>query len=78
MISIGRKLFKEVDMPLESKIVSEDPINKIAERESTWTAEIDGPLARSDSASFRDRRGDGFPRQTKRGSVSIWRNEFQR
>ena len=42
MISIGRKLFEEVDMPLESKIVSEDPINKIAERESTWTAEIDG------------------------------------
>ena len=42
MISIGRKLFEEVDMPLESKIVSEDPINKIVERESTWTAEIDG------------------------------------
>jgi hypothetical protein len=42
MISIRRKLFEEVDMPLESKIVSEDPINKIAERESTWTAEIDG------------------------------------
>ena len=42
MISIGRKLFEEVDMPLESKIVSEDPINKIAERESIWTAEIDG------------------------------------
>jgi hypothetical protein len=33
MISIGRKLFEEVDMPLESKIVSEDPINKIAEGE---------------------------------------------
>ena len=32
MISIGRKLFEEVDMPLESKIVSEDPINKIAEK----------------------------------------------
>ena len=42
MISIGRKLFEEVDMPLESKIVSEDPINKIVERESTWTAKIDG------------------------------------
>ena len=33
MISIRRKLFEEVDMPLESKIVSEDPINKIAEGE---------------------------------------------
>ena len=42
MISAGRKLFDEVDMPLESKIVSEDPINKIAKRESFWTAEING------------------------------------
>lgn len=33
MISIGRKLFEEVDMPLESKIVSKDQINKIVERE---------------------------------------------
>ena len=30
MISIGRKLFEEMDMPLESKIVSEDLINKLA------------------------------------------------
>ena len=30
MISIGRKLFEELDMPLESKIVSEDLINKLA------------------------------------------------
>ena len=42
MISIGRKLFDEVDIPVESKIVSEDPINNIAERESSWTAEING------------------------------------
>ena len=42
MISIGRKLFEEVDTPLESKIVSEDSNNKMAERQSTWTAEIDG------------------------------------
>ena len=42
MISIGRKLFEEIDMPLECKIVSDDAINKLAERESTWTAEIDG------------------------------------
>jgi len=42
MISIGRKLFEEIDMPLECKIVSDDAINKLEERESTWTAEIDG------------------------------------
>jgi hypothetical protein len=42
MISIGRKLFQEVDIPTESKIISEDPIRKIVERESSWTAEING------------------------------------
>ncbi len=42
MISIGRKLFEEVDIPEESKIISEDPINKFVERESSWTAEING------------------------------------
>jgi hypothetical protein len=42
LISIGRKLFQEVDIPTESKIISEDPIKKIVERESSWTAEIKG------------------------------------
>jgi hypothetical protein len=41
MISIGRKLF-EVDIPTESKIISEDVITKIVKRESSWTAEIKG------------------------------------
>lgn len=40
MISIGRKLFQEVDIPTESKIISEDAISKTIERESSWTAEI--------------------------------------
>ena len=42
MISIGRKLFEEVDIPTESKIISEDVITKTVERESRWTAEIKG------------------------------------
>ena len=42
LISIGRKLFQEVDIPTESKIISEDPIGKTVERESSWTAEING------------------------------------
>jgi hypothetical protein len=42
VISIGRKLFEEVDTPSQSKIISEDPITKIVERESSWTAEIKG------------------------------------
>jgi hypothetical protein len=39
MILIGRKLFQEVDLPTESKIISEDAISKTVERESSWTAE---------------------------------------
>lgn len=42
MISIGRKLFEEVDTPSQSKIISEDALTKIVERESSWTAEIKG------------------------------------
>jgi hypothetical protein len=42
MISIGRKLFEEVDKPRESKIISEDVNTNTVERESSWTAEIKG------------------------------------
>jgi hypothetical protein len=42
MISIGRKLFEEVDTPTESNIISEDAITKTVERESSWIAEING------------------------------------
>ena len=42
MISIGRKLFDEVDIPRESKIISDDAITKTLQRESSWTAEING------------------------------------
>jgi len=42
MISIGRKLFEEVDIPTESEIISEDAITKTIERESSWTAEVKG------------------------------------
>jgi hypothetical protein len=42
LISIGRRLFYEVDIPTESKIISQDPTSKTVERESSWTAEING------------------------------------
>ena len=73
MISIGRKLFEEVDMPLESKIVSKDQINKIVERESTWTAEIDGiDLFPSGKAS-----GSGSSLIHSNGiSISSWQGIF--
>jgi hypothetical protein len=42
MISIGRKLFEEMDLPTESRMISEDAISRTIERESSWTAEING------------------------------------
>ena len=42
MISIGRKVFEEVDRPTQSNIISEDAITKTVERESSWTGEING------------------------------------
>jgi hypothetical protein len=42
MISIGRKLFEEIDIPVESKLISQDAVTKIVERESSWTGEING------------------------------------
>jgi len=73
MISIGRKLFEEVDMPLESKIVSEDLINKIAERESTWTAEINGidpfPSGKASGSGSSLIHSNGI-------SISSWQGKF--
>ncbi len=42
MISIGRKVFEEVDRPTESNIVSENVITKTVGRESSWKGEING------------------------------------
>jgi hypothetical protein len=41
-LSIGRKLFEEIDKPTESKIVSDNKKEGVIERESTWTGDIKG------------------------------------
>ena len=52
-LSIGRKLFEEIDRPTGSKIVFENNEEGVVERESTWTGDIKGydsfpdPLRRS-------------------------------
>ncbi|HSA72681.1 MAG TPA: hypothetical protein VLD84_01890 [Nitrososphaeraceae archaeon] len=73
MISIGRKLFEEVDTPLESKIVSEDPINKLTERESSWTAEIYGidpfPSGKASGSGSSLIHSNGI-------SISSWQGKF--
>jgi hypothetical protein len=42
MISIGRKLFEETDTPTETKIVDEDKVNKLVQRQSSWIGDIRG------------------------------------
>lgn len=42
MINIGKKIFEEVDVPTDSKIISEDKERLITERESSWTGNIKG------------------------------------
>ena len=46
MISIGRKLFEETDTPTESKIVDEDKVNKLIQRQSSWIGNIRGQFIR--------------------------------
>jgi hypothetical protein len=41
-LSIGTKLFDEIDKPTGSKVVFEDKHKGIVERESTWTGDIKG------------------------------------
>jgi hypothetical protein len=41
-ISVGKKLFQEIDKPTDSKIVSEDKEKGIVERESRWTGKLKG------------------------------------
>jgi hypothetical protein len=40
MISIGKKIFDEVDVPTNSRIISEDENKLIIKRESSWTDKI--------------------------------------
>lgn len=42
MISPENKLFEEIDKPNESRIISEDKIKGIVERQSTWIGQISG------------------------------------
>ena len=73
MISIGRKLFEEVDIPTESKIISEDVITKTVERQSSWTAEIKGinpfPSGKASGSGISLIHSNGI-------SISNWQGTF--
>jgi len=73
MISIGRKLFEEVDIPTKSKIISEDVITKAIERESSWTAEIKGIIPFPNGKAS----GSGISLIHSNGiSISNWQGMF--
>jgi hypothetical protein len=42
VLPVGRKLFEEVDKPIDSKVVFEDKDKGVVERQSTWTGDIKG------------------------------------
>ena len=42
MINIWKKIFDEIDVPTNSRIISEDKDKSIIERESSWTGKIEG------------------------------------
>ncbi len=42
MITIGKKIFEEVDIPTNSRKISEDKDKSIIERESSWTGKLKG------------------------------------
>ena len=41
-VPIGRKLFEEIDKPIDSKIILENKEEGVTERESSWTGDIKG------------------------------------
>ena len=73
MISIGRKVFEEVDRPTESNIISEDEVTKTVERESRWTGKINGinpfPNGKASGSGISLIHSNGI-------SISSWQGKF--
>jgi hypothetical protein len=74
-VPIGRKLFEEIDKPIDSKIVLENKEEGITERESSWTGEIKGynsfPSGRAVGS------GRSFIHNNKGIIISHWQGEFK-
>jgi hypothetical protein len=74
-IPIGRKLFEEIDKPIESNIISENRDEGIIERESTWTGDIKGynpfPSGRAVGS------GHSYIHDNNGIIISHWQGEFR-
>jgi hypothetical protein len=72
-ISIGKKLYEEKDYPLESKIVSEDKVSGLIQRESSWRGEVKGFNLFPDGSL----QGSGMSFIHSNGvSISHWQGTF--
>ena len=73
VISIGKKLYEEKDYPLESKIISEDKISGLIQRESRWRGQIKGFNLFPDGSL----QGSGISFVHSNGvSISHWQGTF--
>jgi hypothetical protein len=74
-IPIGRKLFEEIDKPIDSKIISENRDEGILEIESTWSGDIKGykpfPSGRAVGS------GHSYIHDNNGIIISHWQGEFR-
>ena len=74
-VPIGRKLFEEIDKPIESKIVLENKKEGITERESSWTGDIKGYNSFPSGKAVGS--GHSYIHHDNGITISHWQGEFR-
>ena len=74
-VPIGRKLFEEIDKPIDSKIIRENKEEGITERESSWTGDITGynPFPSGKAVGS----GHSYIHDNNGIIISHWQGEFK-
>ena len=74
-IPIGRKLFEEIDKPIESKLISANKDEGVIEIESTWTGDIKGynPFPSGKAVGS----GHSYIHDNNGIIISHWQGEFR-
>ena len=75
ILPLRRKLFEEIDKPIDSKIIQENKEEGITERESSWTGDIKGynlfPSGKAVGS------GHSFIHDNNGIIISHWQGEFR-
>jgi len=74
-VPIGRKLFEEINKPIESKIVLENKKEGITERESSWTGDIKGYNSFPSGKAVGS--GHSYIHHDNGITISHWQGEFR-